>query len=252
LLEWTFSPADFFEQRLEVDDDHYFMEIDNGLVRAVVDAAVFDADAHLGERIKARAVARFKAQKLAMHKAFQLGNEAQKRIGSDGHVGTLFLADTVEVACATDRFDGVAHSADGQILNDSRAERLAANKAFGEHVAAHSADALLVKLLDSFTKAVDDPGNELVHLYEIRDALATTFGGDTKARTRLNVTRSDWSRLGVLSNVEPLRQGRHRGEAVAGLRDANASELEEARAIARRMLDAYLNRLDAAATQRKV
>jgi len=43
-------------------------------------------------------------------------------------------------------------------------------------------DLLLAALLQSHDKAVRDPDNELVHLYEIRDALKKRFGGESAAR----------------------------------------------------------------------
>jgi len=99
-------------------------------------------------------------------------------------------------------------------------------------------------LLQSNDKAANDPENELVYLYEIRDALSTNFGDDRKARTVLSITKSQWSRFGNLCNNEPLRQGRHRGEALGMLRDATAAELKEARDIAGAMIKAYLDYLE--------
>jgi hypothetical protein len=88
---------------------------------------------------------------------------------------------------------------------------------------------------------VADPDNELVHLYEIRDALATKFGGEGAVRSALGIRSKEWSSLGQRANSEPLRQGRHRGTKVGGeLRDAVESELKDARGIARNMIEAYL------------
>jgi pimeloyl-ACP methyl ester carboxylesterase len=92
----------------------------------------------------------------------------------------------------------------------------------------------------SFNALGKDPDNELVHLYEIRDALTERL---PDARTKLGITRSEWSRFGQLANDEPLRQGRHRGTNVGNLRDATEGELQEARRIARKMIEAYLGLL---------
>ena len=107
-----------------------------------------------------------------------------------------------------------------------------------------ASDATLASLLRSNDAAVRDPGNELVHLYEIRDALSVEFGGHKQARSRLGISSADWSRFGLLCNNEPLRQGRHRGNTGAALRDATDSELMDARRIARDMVEAYLSHLD--------
>jgi hypothetical protein len=85
-----------------------------------------------------------------------------------------------------------------------------------------------------------NPDNELVYLYEIRDALGARFGDEMKTRAALGVSGADWKRLGGLCNDEPLRQGRHRGKKGTALRDATHGELEEARTIARSMIEKYL------------
>ena len=90
-----------------------------------------------------------------------------------------------------------------------------------------------------------DPNNELVHLYEIREALSTKFAGENAARSALGISSSQWARLGQLCNNEPLWQGRHRGKTGGALRDATEGELTEARGIARAMIEAYLQHLQA-------
>ena len=104
----------------------------------------------------------------------------------------------------------------------------------------HIFDELLPVLLQSYDAAVKDPCNELVHLYEIRDALVNKFGHEANAKAALAITNTTWSRFGQLCNDEPLNQGRHRGKkAREGLRDARTDELSEARDIARTMVEAY-------------
>ena len=131
----------------------------------------------------------------------------------------------------------------GNVVSDSRQDRIDRKRSLADLVSTHSGDGLLNALLASYQNSVRDPDNELVHLYEIRDALSTRFGGKEGMRTALAVSPSDWSRLGQLCNDEPLRQGRHRGRKGAALRDATHSELEEARTIARSMIEKYLQSL---------
>src|SRR5262245_18724200 len=93
---------------------------------------------------------------------------------------------------------------------------------------------LLRNLLQSYSRAVSDPSNELVHLYEIRDALSKHFGEEELARKALGIPNTEWKRLGALANAEPLEQGRHRGRHPDGRRSATQAELHDARQIARR------------------
>jgi len=92
---------------------------------------------------------------------------------------------------------------------------------------------------------VDDPGNELIHLYEIFEALSKHFGAQEKARHCLHFTKAEWQclkRLGQLANDEPLEQGRHRGRHPM-LRPASPQELAEARTIAKKLVEAFMSTL---------
>lgn len=100
---------------------------------------------------------------------------------------------------------------DGNIIADSKRERIEKKKSLADPVSTYRAsDTTLASLLRSHDAAVRDPNNELVHLYEIREALSVKFGGDKEARSELGTSASDWSRFGQLCNNEPLRPGRHR------------------------------------------
>jgi hypothetical protein len=129
-------------------------------------------------------------------------------------------------------------------VSDPKRERIEKIKEVMELVAAFCPlDDLLGSMLRSNDASVRDQANELVHLYEIRDALSVKFGSDRSARAALAITSSQWSRLGQLCNDEPLRQGRHRGKTGGALRDASVDELFEARRIACDMILAYLRYL---------
>ena len=131
----------------------------------------------------------------------------------------------------------------GNVLHDTKAERIAEHTAMLDAVAPKiPLSSTLRGLLMSYSRAVSDPSNELVHLYEIRDVLATHYGGEQNACAALQLSRSEWRRVGVLANVEPIEQGRHRGEHVVGRRDATDAELEEARAIVRKWIRAFADR----------
>ena len=133
---------------------------------------------------------------------------------------------------------------DGNIVSDSKKDRIEKKKNLAELVATHHADNVLAVLLKSHSASVHDPNNELVHLYEIRDALSMRFGKANVTKTKLSITSSQWSRFGLLCDNLPLNQGRHRGKFVGALRDASESELTEARRIALAMIEGYLQYLE--------
>src|SRR5262249_2242415 len=134
----------------------------------------------------------------------------------------------------------------GNVVKDSKAERLADERRFRDQCQRHAEDQLLKELMTSFNQAVLDPADMMTHLYEIRDALRRQFGSEQTARNALGLTSSDWSDLGRIANSEPIEESRHRGSH-ADLRPATEREQTRAKTIARRMLRAYLDHLDATA-----
>jgi hypothetical protein len=167
----------------------------------------------------------------------------------DGRKDYLMGGETGRFACSGSTADFRVTDRNGNIFNDSKRDRIEKKKSFAELVASHHAtDTLLASLLQSYNASVRDPNNELVHLYEIRDALSTKFRGENATRKALSMSASRWSRFGQLCNDEPLRQGRHRGKTGGVLRDATEDELTEARGIAQAMIDGYLQYLEASAS----
>jgi hypothetical protein len=116
-------------------------------------------------------------------------------------------------------------------------------------VSKHVAENNVLALLRSYEDSVRDSNNELLYLYEIRDAFSLKFGGEIAAISALKtISRSEWSWFGNLCNNEPLRQGRHRGKRYSELRDATDDELSKARRFAQAMIEAYLHYLDSLRT----
>jgi len=132
---------------------------------------------------------------------------------------------------------------EGNVLADSKNERIVAADRMLDAIAPKVVCSPLLRgILQSHSKSVSDRANELVHLYEVREAIAKHYGGESPARAALGISGSEWSRLGRLANDEPLNQGRHRGAHVGALRDATTEELEEARSIVRKWIDAVADK----------
>jgi hypothetical protein len=126
-----------------------------------------------------------------------------------------------------------------RLRQDTRVERLAHDSMFVRCLASKAAASPTVRrALESYSQSMADPDNELVHLYEIRDTAGKHFGTGTAARNALGISKTAWSALGRLANDDSLRQGRHRGTQIGGLRDATHEELQQARTIARGILEA--------------
>jgi hypothetical protein len=176
------------------------------------------------------------------HQHLDIVGPARTEVLPDGR--RVIEVDARDYIIVSDDVEFVYTNEAGEVVYDSFQARLDVERAWMARIARHSTDSLLGKLQHSYVASLREPNNELVHLYEIPDALATRFGGKHKAQRILAVSDSEWGRLGRLANDEPLRQGRHRGKTLGELRDATAEELSDCRRIAKVLIDAYLDLLD--------
>jgi hypothetical protein len=184
--------------------------------------------------------ARFLAAQVLSHKPYTLSKPNLSKLYPDGRKDAWAFAEGATAVVSGGTVDFVLRDADGNVIHDTRRERIDERIGLAELAARYISDSVANALLRSYAAAVNDPRNELVHLYEIRDALSEHFGGESAATSAVGVSGTQWSRLGQLANSEPFTQGRHRGKQLGSLRDAAASELSEAREIARRMVEGYL------------
>lgn len=241
ILDWTFTPPNYFEEEITISRPQYTMTIGDGTAQAQIDSVVFDANPSLQEELHCDLLSRFAGIQLLTHRPYELSNPTVSRVHPDGRRDVFVQAQTAIHAVSGMTADIQLVGKEGNIVSDSKRDRVETKKRLAELIATNRpTDRLLDALLRSHDAAVRDPGNELVHLYEIRDALSKKFGGEKAARAALSIRSSDWSRFGRICNDEPLRQGRHRGKTGPALRDATKAELEEARRIARDMIVAYL------------
>ena len=246
MLNWTFSPPDYFEEPIEISRQDYAMMIADGQVHAKIDSAIYEAKPEMRAELHDALNDRFLGAQLHTHRAYELSRPNVTRVHPDGRRDYFMEPETARLALSGSTADFRVTGQNGNVIADLKRDRIEKKKNLAELIAAHRAkDTLLASLLQSHAAAVRDPNDELVHLYEIRDALSAKFGNDTATRTALGISRPQWSRFGALCNDEPLRQGRHRGENAGALRDATEVELMEARGIARAMIEAYLQYLEA-------
>ena len=245
VLEWTFSPADYFEVPIEIAGDDYTLTIDQGKAEARLDSAAYERNPSVRQTLHETLNDRFLGVQLLSHRAYALSRSSMIQVHPDGRKDIFLEVEPARISVTGQRADFKISDAKGNIVADSRRDRIEKKKKLADLVSTHRpSDEILASLLRSYDAAVRDPSNEFVHLYEVREALFRQFGGEKKTRSALGISSSDWKRFGLLCNDEPLRQGRHRGKAGGALRDATEPELAEARDIARGMIEAYLLRLD--------
>ena len=245
VLEWTFSPPNYFEEPIHIVRDQYELKIDNGKVEAKVKAEFYDDDHKIRGELHEFLNDRFLGVQLTTHKPYELSKPGVYKLYPDGRRDLFVFAESAIMVFSVGEVDLIVTDKEGQVVADSRRERIEKKKTVADLAEKYrSIDTVSASILDSYHKAVIDPSNELVHLYEIRDALVDKFGGESKTIKILDISKTEWRRFGYLANEAPLKQGRHRGKNVGLLRDATHAELNEAREFSLKLVIAYFEYLE--------
>lgn len=245
ILEWTFSPPDYFEEETRIEHENYTMTIGAGKVEARINPAAYDEEHKMRDELHESLNGRFLAVQLITHKPYKLSKASMHRLHPNGSEKPTVFIGSVFQETVIQPVDNVEKDRDDNILSDTRRDRIEKKKELGELVEKYRLqDDFVESMLSFHDAAIHDPKNELIHLYDIWETLKARFGSQAAALTTLAIDDSDRSTLGRLANEEPIRQGRHRGAMVINLRDATETELNEARKIASNMIEAYLRYLE--------
>lgn len=160
----------------------------------------------------------------------------------DGSLQSLSLA----ASLAPEAKFGRADSTSADI--DTRQARIERKRRLSEAILRHrSVDTTLERMCASFDAAMNDPADQLVHLYEVCEAFEQRVAATASELYRANKSICD--RMGRVCNNKELLEGRHRGKAVSSTqRSATLEELGAVRAGAAALIEAYALALDEAST----
>ena len=157
-LDWTYTPKEYFEQPFVIEVEGIEITLDKGRIEVILDAQVFDQDPSISKRLDRHVRAMFMGIKLLSHKKFTLSQVNVVRVNPDGPrivYGSALLTATASLS----------------VKVDTKAERIAQKREFAKKIAElWGKDELLDAMVNSYSKAVDDPKNELVYLYEVCDS----------------------------------------------------------------------------------
>jgi hypothetical protein len=242
-LEWVYQPVDFFEAAYEYSYPDLQVSVQDGRAVAVLTMSHEPVAPALQQQIGDCMAGIFLARQLQTHRVFDLGlptvhvHRGGRTTSSKGFTIGRVIAEAIPQDVVTADADGNVH--------DTRAERIAEHAATLDLFATRSSrGSELRRMLESYSHAVEDPDDEWIYLYEIRDALATHYTSHRKARAALGIAQDEWDRVGVLTNVEPILQGRHRGNH-DNLRPATQVELAEVRQTVRRWIETFARQVQA-------
>src|SRR5438094_77558 len=221
-LELSYLPADFLEAPIAFTMNGFALEIRDGFARARLFQPVEDVPADLLSTFTSSVEAALRVRMVQTRVRFATQPPRIVQEYPDRQRSVLALI----TGCARMTPAKVSATLDDEAtLLRQQQERTAIITS-----AACKADkhAVLRRALLSCERALADPENALVHLYEVRDAVVTHFGNEKNARKMLGVSKAQWNEFGKLANDEPVREGRHRGKYSGLLRGATHKELEVA------------------------
>lgn len=243
-LEWKFSPPNYFVKEFEIPCKLCTMNISVDKVKARIDSDIYNANPTMREELHELLNNIFLGLQPLKHSAYELSESTITRIHSDGRKDY-----ELRPQCAVFTFTGYPPEIqitdkNGNVVYNSKNDQIEREKNLMNLVVKHNTDSLLKKLHQSYYAAVRDSSNELVHLFEIREALDEKFKGKKNATKILNI-KNEWDSIGTLCNNREIKQGRHRGQHLGTLTDATEEELNKARNSAKNMIFAYRNYLEA-------
>jgi hypothetical protein len=243
--KWTFEPKDCFEstQRFEPRPG-IVITIEPG--SATAELAGASGGQELRVRIaEAEALVRdlLTGASLLDRVPFELRSGPLIVYSPEGTASHHALLVGTELTTQIGRVDFVYSNAEG-VVRDTKKDRIERKHQLSTLIAKHrSSDPTLGRMLDGIDAARRDRADELVHLGVVFEAFQTRVRASDFATFKSHETACE--RLRILCNDSRLRQGRHRGlTPEQPLRDATQDELDEARTLAQRLVEAYLEWLD--------
>ena len=86
VLEWTYSPTDFFEGVIQADEYNYQMKFEAGSVKVRISSDIYDATPGMREALHGTVDCRFLSNQLLTPKPYSLSKSSESRLRPDGPV----------------------------------------------------------------------------------------------------------------------------------------------------------------------
>jgi len=237
--KWHYKPDTFIEKVQQFEFEDIQIEISGGDIIAYLDIETHESNSNLYEELQNFIEDLLKGISISSHSDFSLNKGSiQKENEKGGNDVTVFL-ELANFTITGYDVDFRITDSEGNVIEDTKQERIKSHHEFAKLISSAPEDPLLDLLINSYKNAIQDPEDELVHLYEILEFLQTKLGGRNGIQKKLGISKNQMRKLATLSNTEPLNQGRHRGSNPENLRDATEQEIKEARVIAKDLISRY-------------
>ena len=76
VMEWTFSPPEYFGEPIQIERNDYEMTIDAGKVKARIDPKVYEQNQQMRDKLHNELNDRFIGVQLLSHKPYKLSTES--------------------------------------------------------------------------------------------------------------------------------------------------------------------------------
>jgi len=244
-LKWSYTPTDYFEHPFKFRNKNYEVEVCDGRVKVMLFAEQYHKlntiPENLIDEIRSKIDFIFMTIQLGTHGRYEISKTYSFHYAQpNGRESVTIRPEAATMKVSVSSVDFKVTDSKGNVIVDTRAERIRRKEEFAKLALKHvPKDKTAQSMLRSFRASINDPGNSLVHLYEIVEALNKKFRAQKKGIEAIGFSRNRWNRLKKLANVEPLLEGRHRGSFVGQLRNATKEEVEEATKIAEEIIHKY-------------
>ena len=162
VLEWTFSPPDYFEEVIRIERESYTMVIDKGRVEARIDPVKYDKEHKMRDELQDSLNDRFLGVQLLTHKKYDLSKASMYRLYADGRRDVTIFPESCIMTMSVGTVDIVVKDKDGNVVSDSRRDRIGKKKELADLTEKYrSQDKFLESMLNFYKAAINDPDNEL-------------------------------------------------------------------------------------------
>jgi hypothetical protein len=236
-LEWTYSPPQFFPPG-DFTTSAGTVRLAEGKAILMLGAPIDPVPPDVFAGAMRAVNALFLAQSVATRQAYTLAERPNTiQTADDGSRVICAVASShLRITCHAPDF--VLTGPDG-IVRDTKVEREASQTSMLSDLATKiPRSATLADICQSYRRAIENPANEFVYLFEIIDRLKLHYGGREESAIAALDRRSAWKALGKLSNSAPVAQSRHRGSHDSPSL-ATEQELQTARAAALELIAAF-------------
>ena len=247
-IQWSYSPEEVLEQTYEYSHDNFTLKIYEGKARIIFENPDFKAEEidrdMVEEKYKPYVLKALYALGMMIEDKINISSGFSKeQINDDGSKHVFVSPEPVSVSVSTSVAEVVIKDSEGNVIESSQERRINRRDNFVNKVLNYGIDdSTLQQLLISYNNSLLDLENEFFYLYEIREGIKGELG--SSPCDVLNISSKKCSELGRISNAEPYKEGRHRGNFnLEELKPAPKSEKNKARKIARKMIEEYIEYL---------